>query len=258
MNNPQRAELQSFDPHNGDVLALANAPTFDPNGVGAAPPAARSNWALQNIYEPGSTFKIVAFSAAIEKRLAKPTDQIDCQMGSITVAKRVIHDHHPFGVLTLSEALAKSSNVAAIKLGLRVGDPTMYEYIKLFGFGSRTGLELPGETAGMIHPLSRWLPSSIGSVAIGQEVGVTPLQMAAAFGALANDGLRVAPHLIREIRNASGVTTYRPNPEQHRVVSKETATALRGMLEGVTLNGTAKKAQLTVTLRPGKPARRKD
>lgn len=233
-----------LDPHNGDVLALANAPTFDPNDVGAAPPAARSNWALQNIYEPGSTFKIVAFSAAIEKGLAKPTDLIDCQMGAITVAKRVIHDHKPFGTLTISDALAKSSNVAAIKLGLRVGDPTMHEYIKRFGFGSRTGVELPGETAGVIHPLSRWLPSSIGSVAIGQEVGVTPLQMAAAFGALANDGVRVSPHLIREIRNASGVTSYRPTPEQHRVVSKETATALRGMLEGVTLNGTAKRAQL--------------
>jgi cell division protein FtsI (penicillin-binding protein 3) len=233
-----------LDPHSGDVLALANAPTFDPNDVGAAPPASRSNWALQSIYEPGSTFKIVAFSAAIEKGLAKPSDQIDCQMGSITVAKRVIHDHKRFGVLTISEALAKSSNVAAIKLGLRVGDPTMYEYIKRFGFGSRTGLELPGETAGVIHPLNRWQPSSIGSIAMGQEVGVTPLQMAAAFGALANDGVRVAPHLIREIRNASGVASYRPNPEQHRVVSRETASALRGMLEGVTLNGTAKKAQL--------------
>jgi cell division protein FtsI (penicillin-binding protein 3) len=233
-----------LDPHTGEILALANAPTFDPNDVGAASPAARNNWALQNIYEPGSTFKVVAFSAAIEKGLAKPSDNIDCQMGSITVAKRVIHDHHPFGTLTLAEALAKSSNVAAIKLGLRVGDPTMYEYITSFGFGKRTGIELPGETAGMIHPLSRWQPSSIGSVAIGQEVGVTPLQMAAAFGALANDGVRVAPHLIREIRNAGGGAAYRPNPEQRRVISKQTASALRGMLEGVTLNGTAKKAQL--------------
>src|SRR6185295_2819529 len=191
-----------LDPHNGDILALANAPTFDPNDVGAASPAARANWALQNIYEPGSTFKVVAFSAAIEKGLAKPDDHIDCQMGSITVAKRVIHDHKKFGDLTLTDALAKSSNVAAIKLGLRVGDPTMYEYITRFGFGSRTGIELPGETAGLVRPLSRWQPSSIGSVAIGQEVGVTPLQMVAAFGALANDGVRVAPHLIREIRNA--------------------------------------------------------
>jgi cell division protein FtsI (penicillin-binding protein 3) len=233
-----------LDPHTGDILALANAPTFDPNDVSAASPAARNNWALQNIYEPGSTFKIVAFSAAIEKGLAKPEDHIDCQMGSITVAKRVIHDHHPFGNLTLAEALAKSSNVAAIKLGLRVGDPAMHDFITRFGFGSRTGIELPGETAGMIRPVSRWQPSSIGSIAIGQEVGVTPLQMVAAFGALANDGVRNAPHLIREIRNASGVPTYRPNPEQRRVISQETARALRGMLEGVTLNGTAKKAQL--------------
>jgi cell division protein FtsI (penicillin-binding protein 3) len=233
-----------LDPHTGEILALANAPTFDPNDVGAAPPAARANWALQNIYEPGSTFKVVAFSAAIEKRLAKPDDHIDCQMGSITVAKRVIHDHKPFGSLTIAEALAKSSNVAAIKLGLRVGDPAMYDYIKRFGFGSRTGIELPGETAGVIRPVSRWQPSSIGSIAIGQEVGVTPLQMVAAFGALANDGVRIAPHLIREIRNASGAAIYRPNPEQRRVISKETASALRGMLEGVTLNGTAKKAQL--------------
>jgi membrane peptidoglycan carboxypeptidase len=165
-------------------------------------------------------------------------------MGSITVAKRVIHDGHRYGTLTLSEALAKSSNVAAIKLGLRVGDPTMFDYITRFGFGSRTGIELPGETAGLVRPLSRWQPSSIGSVAIGQEVGVTPLQMAAAFGALANDGVRIAPHLIREIRNTSGGPSYRPNPEQRRVISRETATALRGMLEGVTLNGTAKRAQL--------------
>lgn len=233
-----------LDPHTGDILALANAPTFDPNDVGAATPAARANWALQNIYEPGSTFKIVAFSAAIEKGLAKPDDHIDCQMGSITVAKRVIHDHKKFGDLTIADALAKSSNVAAIKLGLRLGDPTMYEYITRFGFGSRTGIELPGETAGLVRPLNRWQPSSIGSVAIGQEVGVTPLQMVAAFGALANDGVRIAPHLIREIRNGEGVATYRPNPEQHRVISRETAGALRGMLEGVTLNGTAKKAQL--------------
>jgi len=233
-----------LDPHTGEILALANAPTFDPNDVGAASPAARNNWVLQNIYEPGSTFKVVAFSAAIEKGLAKPDDQIDCQKGSITVGKRVIHDSHPFGTLTIADALAKSSNVAAIKLGLRVGDPTMYDYITRFGFGSRTGIELPGETAGLVRPLNRWQPSSIGSIAIGQEVGVTPLQMAAAFGALANDGVRIAPHLIREIRSASGVSVYRPNPERRRVISPETASALRGMLEGVTLNGTAKKAQL--------------
>ena len=233
-----------LDPRSGEILALANAPTFDPNKVADAKPETRANWALQNIYEPGSTFKIVAYSAAIEKKLAKPDDRIDCQMGAITVAGRLVHDHHPYGTLTLTEALEKSSNVAAIKLGMRVGDATMYDYIKSFGFGSKTGIELPGETAGIVRKVERWQPSSIGSIAMGQEVGVTPVQMVAAFGALANDGMRIAPHLIREVRNGDGTVVYRAEPEQRRVVSAETATALRGMLEGVTLNGTAKKAQL--------------
>src|SRR5215216_2398783 len=233
-----------LDPKSGEILALANAPTFDPNNVSAATPEARSNWALQNIYEPGSTFKVVAFSAALEKKLARPEDRIDCQMGAITVAGRVVHDHHPFGSLTIAEALAKSSNVAAIKLGIRVGDETMYDFMKRFGFGSKTGIELPGETSGLLRKVERWQPSSIGSIAMGQEVGVTPVQMVAAFGALANDGVRIGPHLIREIRNAEGAVVYRAEPEQRRVISAETAIALRGMLEGVTLNGTAKKAQL--------------
>jgi len=171
-------------------------------------------------------------------------DHIDCQMGAITVAGRLVHDHKPFGTLTIAEALAKSSNVAAIKLGMRVGDPAMYDYIRRFGFGSKTGIELPGETNGILRKVERWQPSSIGSIAIGQEVGVTPVQMVAAFGALANDGVRIAPHLIREVRDAGGNVIYRAQPEQRRVISAETAIALRGMLEGVTLNGTAKKAQL--------------
>ena len=233
-----------LEPKSGEILALANAPSFDPNNVAATKAETRSNWALQNIYEPGSTFKVVAFSAALEKKLAKPQDRIDCQMGAITVAGRVINDHTAFGTLTIAEALEKSSNVAAIKLGLRVGDATMYDYIRRFGFGSKTGIELPGETVGLVRKVERWQKSSIGSIAIGQEVGVTPVQMVAAFGALANDGVRIAPHLIREVRNAEGAVIYRAQPEQRRVISAETATALRGMLEGVTLTGTAKQAQL--------------
>ena len=233
-----------LDPRSGEILAMANAPSFDPNNVSASPADNRRNWALQNVYEPGSTFKIVAFSAAIENKLAKPTDMIDCQMGSIIVAGRLVHDHHPFGTLTVAQALAKSSNVAAIKLGLRVGNESMYDFMTRFGFGSRTGIELPGETGGILRKVERWQPSSIGSIAMGQEVGVTPVQMAAAFGALANDGMRIAPHIVREVRNSSGEVVFRAQPEQRRVVSAETAVALRGMLEGVTLNGTARKAQL--------------
>jgi cell division protein FtsI (penicillin-binding protein 3) len=233
-----------LDPRSGEILALANAPSFDPNKVSASPADNRRNWALQNIYEPGSTFKIVAFSAAIEKKLARPDDKIDCQMGAITVAGRVVHDHKRFGTLTLAEALAKSSNVAAIKLGLRVGNESMYDFMTRFGFGAKTGIELPGETSGILRKVEHWQPSSMGSIAMGQEVGVTPVQMAAAFGTLANDGMRIAPHIVREIRNSAGEVVFSAKPEQRRVVSAETATALRGMLEGVTLNGTAKKAQL--------------
>jgi cell division protein FtsI (penicillin-binding protein 3) len=233
-----------LDPHTGEILALANAPSFDPNDARGAAADCRTNQALQNIYEPGSTFKIVAYSGAIEEGLVRPDDHIDCQMGSINVAGRIVHDHHAFGSLTIAEALAKSSNVAAIKLGLRLGDERMYEYMRRFGFGARTNVELPGETAGLVRPVARWQPTSMGSIAMGQEVGVTPLQMAAAFGAIANDGVRISPHLVREIRAQDGTGVYQANPETHRVVSAETARILRGMLEGVTLNGTAKKAQV--------------
>lgn len=233
-----------LDPRTGEILALANAPTFDPNDVRASSAQTRTNQALQNIYEPGSTFKIVAFSAAIEKGLVKPSDRIECQMGSITVAGRVVRDHHAFGSLTITEALAKSSNVAAIKLGLKVGDREMYEYMRRFGFGAKTNVELPGETIGLVRAVDKWQASSMGSIAIGQEVGVTPVQMAAAFATLANDGVRVAPHLVREVRAVDGSLVYQAQPEQRRVVSAETAQELRHMLEGVTLNGTAKRAQL--------------
>lgn len=242
--NAKSGTVVVLDPRTGEILALANAPTFDPNNASDASRQSRLNGALENTYEPGSTFKIVAFSAAVEEGLVRPTDLIDCQMGSITVAGRLIHDHHPFGTLSIAEALAKSSNVAAIRLGLRVGNDRLFSYMTRFGFGSRTGIELPGETAGLLRPVARWSPSSVGSLAIGQEVGVTALQMASAFGALANGGVRISPHLVREIRESDGSVTYTATPAQIRVVSDQTARSLRGMLEGVTLNGTAKLAQL--------------
>jgi penicillin-binding protein 2 len=233
-----------LDPKTGEILALANAPSFDPNAASGTSLEARRNESLQNIYEPGSTFKVVAFSAALEEGLTKPDEKIDCLGGGINVFGRFVHDHTPYGTLTATEALAKSSNVAAIKLGMRVGNARMYDYMRRFGFGAKTGVELTGETAGLLRKVERWQPSSIGSIAIGQEVGVTPLQMAAAFGALANDGVRVAPHLVREVRDADGQVVRRAEPESRRVISAETAQAIRRMLETVTLKGTAKQAQL--------------
>ncbi|HEX8686658.1 MAG TPA: penicillin-binding protein 2, partial [Pyrinomonadaceae bacterium] len=231
-----------LEPHTGEVLALANAPSFDPNDAGGASPEQRRNDALQNIYEPGSTFKLVAFTGALEEGLITPDTRIDCP-GSISLPGRVVHDHAR-GSLTATEALAKSSNVAAIKLGQRLGNDRLYEYIRRLGFGAKTGVELPGETAGLIRPVARWQPGSIGSVPIGQEVGVTPVQMAAAYASIANDGVRVAPHLVREVRDAEGKTVQRAEPESRRVVSAETARTLRRMMEEVTLKGTARAAQL--------------
>ncbi len=233
-----------LDPHTGEILALANAPAFDPNDAGQASAESRRNDALQNIYEPGSTFKAVAYSGVLEEGLGQPDDRVDCQMGSITVAGRVIHDHSPYGTLTLTEALAKSSNVAAIKMGLRLGDARMYDYIRRFGFGARTGVELPGETSGLVRPVERWQASSIGSIAMGQEIGVTPLQVAGAYGALANEGVRVAPHIVREVRDENGAVVQATQAESHRVVSAETARKIREMLKSVTTDGTAKAAQL--------------
>src|SRR5436853_489750 len=165
-------------------------------------------------------------------------------MGQITVAGRLIHDGHPYGVLTIADALAKSSNVGAIKLGLLVGNESMYDYMKRLGFGARTGIDLGGESPGLLRPVNRWQPSSIGSLAMGQEVGVTPLQMATAYSVIANDGLLVKPHLVRELRTPDGAVIFQAKPETRRTLNPETASALRGMLEGVTLHGTARKAQL--------------
>ena len=244
----ERAQAKSgtaivMDPRTGEILALANAPTFDPNQP-ATNPEARANGALQNIYEPGSTFKVVAYSAAIEKGLVKPEDKIDCQMGQITVAGRLIHDHKPFGVLTIADALAQSSNVGAIKLGLLVGNEAMYDYMRKLGFGSRTGIDLAGESPGILRSLARWQPASIGSLAMGQEIGVTALQMASAYCVLANNGTWVKPHVVRELRGPDGTVTFQAKTESRTVLKAETTVALRNMLEGVTLRGTAKRAQL--------------
>jgi cell division protein FtsI (penicillin-binding protein 3) len=204
----------------------------------------RTNWGLQNIYEPGSTFKVVAYSAAIDKGLVTPDDKIDCQMGQITVAGRLIHDGHAYGVLTIADALAKSSNVGAIKLGLLVGNDSMYDYAKRLGFGSKTGIDLPGESGGIFRPVSRWQPSSIGSIAIGQEVGVTPLQMASAYSVIANGGSWVKPHVVREMRSPDGSILFQAKPELRPALKSGTVEKLRGMMEGVTLHGTARKAQI--------------
>jgi cell division protein FtsI (penicillin-binding protein 3) len=248
------------DVHTGQILALAIRPTFNPNDFRHTTPALLKDHAVSDVYEPGSVFKLVTYSAALDSNVAKPDDMIDCQGGKITLAGRVIHDDKSdhYGVITVHEALEHSSDVAAVKLALKVGPDNFYRYMREFGFGARTGTELPGETRGLLRPVSRWGSSSIGSLAIGQEVGVTPLQLVSMVSTIANGGTYLPPRvLIPGQVGASQAPSLEaapfklneelPNPlppGAHRVITEMTAAQMRKMMEGVVLNGTGKPAQL--------------
>src|SRR5579872_4262448 len=184
------------NPHTGEILALANRPTFNPNLSRKIRPQELNNRAISDIYEPGSTFKLVTLSAALDQHLTNPNELVDCQMGSIVVAGRRIHDWHRFGVMSVANVLAHSSDVGTIKVGLRLGDERLYQYIRAYGFGSQTGIDLPGETRGMTKPVSRWSKVSIGAISMGQEIGVSPIQLASMVSSIANDGIWTTPRIV--------------------------------------------------------------
>ncbi len=188
------------NPNSGELLAVANWPTFNPNAAKDSPPEARVDRAASSLYEPGSVFKIVTLSAAIDQGVTNPDEVVDCQNGAIYIAGHRIRDHKAYGNLTVSQILQYSSDVGAIKVGLRLGAPKFYDYIRAFGFGQPTGVDLPGESRGKLRRLENWTPVSVGSISMGQEVGVTPLQMISAVSAMANGGLIVRPHVVRELR----------------------------------------------------------
>ncbi len=250
------------DVHTGQILALAIRPTFNPNQFRHTTPALLKDHAVSDVYEPGSVFKLVAYSAALDQGLVKPDDMVDCQGGAITLAGRVIHDNQGehFGVIPVHKALEESSDVGAIKMALKVGPDRFYHYIREFGFGSRTGVEVPGETRGLLRPTSKWNGSSIGSLAIGQEVGVTPLQLVSMVSTIANGGTYLPPRILlappttadqksTPPQGAQGIKSNEelPNPlpsGAHRVISEMAAAQMRKMMEGVVLYGSGKPAQL--------------
>jgi cell division protein FtsI/penicillin-binding protein 2 len=239
------------DPSNGALLAVANNPVFDSNDAGKFSDEVRMNRAVTAAYEPGSTFKIITMTGAIENYVTNPDVLVDCQMGSIMVAGRLIHDHKPYGILSVRDVLANSSDVGTIKIALMLGAPRFYDAMRQFGIGQLTGIELPGENRGLLRPLENWTASSIGSVAIGQEVSVTPVQIISAISAIANGGTLYRPHLVQEIRGDAPVALpARAEPPQ--VTDAETAATVRGMMETVVLTGTGKPAQLNGYTAAGK------
>ena len=232
------------DPNTGELLAVAAWPTFDPNDAGNYPAADRVEPAVADAYEPGSIFKTILLSAAIEEGIARPSELVDCQMGSIVVAGRVIHDWHPFGVLSVAQVLVHSSDVGAIKVALRLGAPKYFRYMRAFGFGQLTGIDLPGENRGLLRPVEEWTASSIGSLAIGQEISVTPVQMISAESAIANGGILRKPRIVREVTR-NGQVMMKGDANQRRVIDESTAATMRELMEHVMIDpgGTGRPAQ---------------
>ena len=233
-----------MNPNTGGVLALANWPRFNPNSASQAPAEARMNRAVSALYEPGSTFKLITLAAAFDQNIIQPEEVFDCENGAVYIAGHRIRDHKPFGLLTVSDILAQSSDVGAIKIALRLGAPKFYEYIRGFGFGTLTGIDLPGESRGLARRLENWTPISIGSISMGQEIGVTPIQLLRAVSAIANGGLLSRPHVVKELRRGDQVVPTDASLEPRRAIHPETAATLRRLMEGVVLNGTGKLARL--------------
>jgi cell division protein FtsI (penicillin-binding protein 3) len=232
-----------MDPRNGEILALASWPGFNPNAYRDSQPDAQRNRAVQDLYEPGSTFKVVTASAAFEEQVVGPDDQIDVSAGNIRFGARVIDDEHNYGVLSFSDVLVRSSNVGAIKVGLLLGPERLGLYMKRFGFGRRTSPDFPGESAGIMWDPARLTDSALASVSMGYQVGVTPLQMAAAVSSIANGGELFEPRIVRAVI-ADGIRTPVPHKVVRRTVSAGTAATLTGIMEEVVSRGTGTQAQV--------------
>ena len=234
------------NPHTGEILALANRPNFNPNLRKEITVEALKDRAVSDVYEPGSTFKMVTLSGGLEEKITRPDEVFDCQMGSIVINGMRIRDSKPHGLLTVANILADSSDVGAIKVALRLGDDRLYKYIRAFGFGQPTGIELPGETRGLTKPVNRWSKVSIAAISMGQEIGISPLQLISLISTFANDGIRVPPRIVAgtiEPQSTPQTISFQPAAGA-RVISPLTAAQMREMLQGVVLHGTGRKAIL--------------
>jgi len=245
-NGCQTGSVVVMNPRNGDILALASYPTFDPSAQVNSPEDLdrRANHAVSVPFEPGSVFKVITLSAALEVTNLRPETIIPCGNGRINLFGRVIRDHHAYSALSMADVLANSSNIGAIQIGLRVGEHKLLEYVRRFGFGTKTGIPLPGESAGMVRDLPYWSKSSIGSVAMGHEISSTTVQLARACAAIANGGLLVKPRLVSWRQRPGQALQWETVAPAPRVIQPETALTMRQMMEGVVLHGTGRKARL--------------
>src|ERR1700688_3002780 len=248
------------DPHTGQILALAVSPRFNPNDSRHMQPGALTNLAVSDVYEPGSTFKLVTYAAALDAAGVQPTDIVDCQNGAMTMYGRTLHDDKSdhFGRVTVQYALEHSSDVGAAKMALKLGNDKFYQYMRGYGFGDRSGIELPSETRGLLRSPRKWGATSILSMAIGQEIGVTPIQLVTMVSTIANGGVYLPPHiLLQSTDQMKGdprlqPAAFRPVNQlpatlpdgAHRVISELTSAKMRSMMQGIVTEGTGKEATL--------------
>ncbi len=238
---PNTAIAILMDPKTGDILAMANRPAFHPDTIADADPDQMKNRAITDMVEPGSIFKIVPIGGALNEGIVTTETRIHCEGGSFAYGGKILRDHHGYGLMTPHEIMVKSSNIGCAKLALKMGDNLFYEYVKRFGFGERTGVELPGEISGMVNPPARWDKLTITRMPMGHAVAVTPLQMVMAMGAVANGGKLMAPHIVKAISDGEGnVLREFPPTVVREVVNPETASLLNEALaEVVSPRGTA-------------------
>ena len=241
-------------PRNGNVLAMANLPTFDPSHPGDFDASARRNRAVTDTFEPGSTFKAVTVAGALNEGLVTLRTQFHCSDGKLFYAGKILHDHHSYGLLTVEKIITKSSNIGAAKVGMRLGAPKLHQYIRDFGFGSRTGINLPGEVAGIVHPLKKWSKLSISRVPMGHEVAGTPLQVVMMMSAIANGGRLMQPRVVDRLEDEQGrlVLKY-PVKTVRQVISPTAAKQVTKALKTVVAQGgTARRAELDYYTAAGK------
>lgn len=234
-----------INPNTGEILAMLTVPSFDPNRLAEYPQAYMRNSVVSDIFEPGSTFKVVTATAALERRVLTPERKIDCNPGFIQVANRIIRDHEHYNILSFAEVIKNSSNVGTIKAAQLVGKEQVFNYARKYGFGSRTDIQFPGEINGILHPLKKWTDLTLAQVAIGQGVAVTALQVAMAYGAIANGGILYKPQIVKEVRTKSGVKLFTNAPVPIRqVASQSTMALIRELLRLTVASGTGKNAEV--------------
>ncbi len=243
--NAKGGSVVVLEPKTGNLLAIAMYPAYDLNNSKKSDPETRRNRAITDIFEPGSVFKAITLSSIVENKTFDLNEKFNCENGSWAVAGKVLHDHHGSGVLPFREVIERSSNIGTVKGAMRLGGDKLYKTIKAFGFGQRTGIPLAGEVSGIVPNPRNWSRSSIINIPIGQGVAVTPIQLAMAMGAIANNGLLMKPRIVDYIDDENGkVTEVYPVEPVRQVISRESAIQVRTVLEGAVSKGTGKKAKV--------------